>query len=70
MPVLEFIEHYDWNGKHIIPVNTSEESGAEKSVEKIREVCVGATVDEAYELKGSEVDSKVSQIESWAKGKV
>ena len=70
MPVLGFIEHYDWNGKHIIPVNTSEGSGAGKSVAKIRKVCSGATVDEAYELKGSEVDSKISQIESWAKGKV
>ena len=70
MPVLGFIEHYDWNGKHIIPVNTSEGSGAGKSVAKIREVCKGATVDEAYELKGSEVDSKISQIENWAKGKV
>ena len=70
MPVLGFIEHYDWNGKHIIPVNTSEGSGAGKSVDKIREVCSGATVDGAYELKGSEVDDKISQIESWAKGKV
>ena len=70
MPVLGFIEHYDWSGKHIIPVNTSEGSGAGKSIEKIKEVCTGATVDDAYELKGSDVDGKTAEIESWAKGKV
>lgn len=70
MPVLGFIEHYEWNGKHIIPVNTSEGSGAGRSVAKICEVCVGAIVDEAYELKGSEVDNRIEQIESWAKGKM
>ena len=70
MPVLGFIEHYEWSGKHIIPVNTSEGSGAGKSVARIREVCTGAAVDEAYELKGSDVDSKIGEIESWAKEKV
>ena len=70
MPVLGFIERYDWNGKHIIPVNTSEGSGAGRSVEKIREVCVGAQVEEACELRGSEVDKRIDQIKSWAKEKV
>ena len=36
MPVLGFIERYDWNGKRVIPVNTSEGSGAGQSVQKIR----------------------------------
>ena len=70
MPVLGFIERYDWNGKHIIPVNTSEGSGAGRSVEKIREVCVGSQVEEACELRGSEVDKMIAQIKSWAKEKV
>ena len=33
MPVLGFIERYVWTGKRIIPFNTSEGSGAGRSVE-------------------------------------
>ena len=69
MPVLGFIEHYDWNGKRIIPVNTSEGSGAGQSVQKIREVCRGAEVEAPYELIGSQVDSRIEEIRIWAKGK-
>ncbi len=67
MPVLGFIERYDWNGKRIIPVNTSEGSGAGKSVDKIREVCKGAKVEKPYELIGSKVDGKITEIAAWAK---
>lgn len=70
MPVLGFIERYNWSGKRIIPVNTSEGSGAGKSVTKIREVCTGAFVDDAYELIGSQVDDKVSEIAEWAKNRI
>ena len=69
MPVLGFIERYDWNGKRIIPVNTSEGSGAGQSVQKIREVCRGAEVEAPYELIGSQVDSRIEEIRTWAKGK-
>ena len=69
MPVLGFIERYDWNGKRIIPVNTSEGSGAGQSVQKIREVCKGAEVEAPYELIGSQVDSRIEEIRTWAKGK-
>ena len=70
MPVLGFIERYNWSGKRIIPVNTSEGSGAGKSVTKSREVCTGAFVDDAYELIGSQVDDKVSEIAEWAKNRI
>ena len=70
MPVVTFLEHFDWNGKHIIPFNTSEGSGAGSSLKKIKEICAGAVVDDVYELKGSEVDGKLDEIADWAKGKV
>ena len=70
MPVLGFIERYNWSGKRIIPDNTSEGSGAGKSVTKIREVCTGAFVDDAYELIGSQMDDKVSEIAEWAKNRI
>ena len=67
MPVLGFLEHYDWNGKRIIPFNTSEGSGAGRSGEKIKEICKGATVEDVYALRGSQVNSKKAEIRSWAK---
>ena len=67
MPVIGFIERYDWTGKRIIPVNTSEGSGAGKSVDKIREICKGAKVEKPYELIGSQVDNKIAEIAAWAK---
>lgn len=70
MPVVTFLEHFDWNGKRIIPFNTSEGSGAGKSVEKIREICTGAAVDSAYALKGSEVDEKLTEIRTWASSQI
>ncbi|MBP3901802.1 MAG: flavodoxin [Blautia sp.] len=70
MPVLGFIERYNWSGKRIIPVNTSEGSGAGKSVAKIKEVCTGAVVENAYELIGSQVDDKVSEIAEWARNRI
>ncbi len=69
MPVLGFIEHYDWSGKYIIPVNTSEGSGAGRSVVRIQEICKGAMVDDPYELIGSKVDDQINQIQNWAKEK-
>ena len=66
MPVVSFLEHFDWNGKRIIPFNTSEGSGAGRSVDKIKELCKGAKVEKVYELRGSQVDSSKAEIQSWA----
>ena len=70
MPVVTFLEHMDWNGKRIIPFNTSEGSGLGQSVDKIREICTGTEVDDGYALKGSQVDDLEEQIAFWAKAKV
>ena len=67
MPVVGFLEHYDRNGKRIIPFNTSEGSGAGRSGEKIKEICTGAKVEDVYALRGSQVNSKKAEIRSWAK---
>lgn len=70
MPVVTFLEHFDWSGKRIIPFNTSEGSGAGRSLQKIRTLCRGAEIDSVYELRGSQVDSKKTEIQTWAKSKV
>lgn len=70
MPVVGFLEHYDWSGKRIIPFNTSEGSGAGRSLEKIKEICTGAEVDDVFELRGSQVDNSKEKIQTWAVNKL
>ena len=67
MPVVSFLEKLDWEGKRIIPFNTSEGSGLGKSVEWIREICKGAAVENGIALKGSQVDHEQMKIAAWAK---
>ena len=61
------LEKLDWTGKRIIPFNTSEGSGLGKSVDRIREICKGATVEDGFALKGSQVDKQQAEIAAWAK---
>ena len=70
MPVVTFLEGLDWNGKRVIPFNTSEGSGLGKSVAKIREICKGAVVEDGYALKGSQVDGLEKEIAAWAKARL
>ena len=70
MPVVGFLEHYDWNGKRIIPFNTSEGSGAGTSRNKIIELCKGAKVEDVYALRGSQVSSRKAEIQAWAVGMI
>jgi len=67
MPVVTFLEHFDWNGKHIIPFNTSEGSGAGTTGKQIKEICKGAEVENVYALTGSQVIRRKSEIQAWAK---
>ena len=39
-PVFNFLGHYDWSGKKIIPFVTSSGSGLGRSVDDIRKICV------------------------------
>lgn len=66
-PVFNFLKHYDWNGKRIIPFVTSGGSGLGKSVDDIRKICVGATVEEGGAFLGHEVDDSEQKIAAWAK---
>lgn len=70
MPVVSFLEHFDWTGKRIIPFNTSEGSGLGKSVAWIRELCKGATVEDGKGFIGSRVDDSQAEISTWAKAQI
>ena len=66
-PVFNFLEHYDWNGKRIIPFVTSGGGGLGKSVDDIKRICAGAEVSDGGQFLGHEVESSEEEICDWAK---
>lgn len=68
MPVIGFLEHYNWNGKRIIPFVTSGGGGFGKSIEDMKKICVGAEISEnGGEFLGHEVETSEEKISTWAK---
>lgn len=70
MPVVTFLEHFDWKGKKINPFVTSEGSGAGRMTDQIRKICQGAEVNEALSIRGSEAEVSEGKIAAWAKSKI
>lgn len=67
MPVVEFLEHCQWQGKKIIPFVTSGGSGFGRSLEDIKKYCPGAEVLEGRAFLGHLVETSEAEIEEWAK---
>ena len=61
MAVVSFIEKYNFTGKSIYPFFTSGSSGGDKAAAKIRELCPGATVYDAF--NANKFDS--TKISDW-----
>ena len=67
MPVVGFLEHYDWAGKRLIPFVTSGGSGFGKSVEDLKKICLGAIVEEnGGAFLGHKVETSEEEISAWA----
>lgn len=67
-PMFNFLQHYDWSGKRIIPFVTSGSGGFGKSIEDIKKLCKGAVVEESGgEFLGHQVESSEKEISAWAK---
>ena len=67
MPVVTFLEHYDWTGKRIIPFCTSGGSGLGNSVADLKKICTGADVADGGAFLGHEVEASEAEIAAWAK---
>lgn len=70
MCVFTFLEHYDWNGKKIVPLCTNEGSGLANSVEHIKKSCPGAVVAEGLSYRGHKCAEGAEEIGAWAKENV
>ena len=66
-PVFNFLQHYDWNGKRIIPFVTSGGGGLGRSVDDIKKICTGAEISDGGEFLGHEVEASEKEIGAWAK---
>lgn len=68
MPVLTFLEHYDWSGKKIIPFVTSGGSGFAKSLNDIKKSAKGAEIlSNGLSVIGTQVEKSKTRIQEWAK---
>lgn len=65
MPVLTFLEKYDFSGKTVIPFCTHEGSGMGDSVSYIRRCCPGVRVLDGLAVYGSRCDRADQAIRAW-----
>ena len=68
MPVVGFLEHYNWSGKRIIPFCTSGGSGFGKSLDDLKKICAGADISaDGKHFLGHKVEKSEAKISAWAK---
>lgn len=65
MPVLTFLDHYDFSGKKIRPFCTQEGSGLGRSESDIMCHSLGATLEMGCAIHGSDVDSCETLLRQW-----
>lgn len=67
MPVMAFLEKFDFPGKTIFPFCTHEGSGMGRSEGDIKRACPGAKVEKGLAVHGADVKGAESEIERWLK---
>ena len=70
MPVVTFLTSLDFNGKKVIPFNTSGGGGFGNSVAAIRKYAPGSTVTDGMTVPGTQVEENKKKIQAWVKAQV
>ena len=70
MCVFTFLEHYNWDGKKVIPLCTNEGSGLANAPRDIAASCPGAVIAQGLSVKGHQVKDSEELIANWAKENV
>ena len=68
MAVYTFLETYDFDGKTLIPFNTSASGGFGRSLSGIGESAAGATILEGLALTEGELGNVQSEVSGWLAG--
>lgn len=68
MAFYTFLESYDFSDKTVIPFSTHEGSGLGSSVNDIKETVPDATVLDGIAIRGENVSSAQSNVETWLRG--
>ncbi|MEV4989906.1 hypothetical protein MRBLMD1_002363 [Pseudarthrobacter sp. LMD1-1-1.1] len=68
MIMTTFTENYDFTGKTVHPVTTHAMSGLGNTVRDYSRSCPGATIGKGLAVKGEEVRTAGTAIQSWARG--
>lgn len=65
MAVYTFLESYDFNGKTLIPFNTSASGGFGRSLTGLEESAAGAVILDGLALTEGELDNAESAVSAW-----
>ena len=68
MAVYTFLETYDFDGKTLIPFNTSASGGFGRSLSGIEESAAGADILEGLALTEGELENVQSEVSGWLSG--
>lgn len=68
MAVYTFVESYDWNGKTLIPFNTSASGGFGRSLSGLEESASGATILEGISFTERTLGDAQSEVTAWLDG--
>jgi len=67
MPVMTFLERFDFSGKTILPFCTHEGSGMGRSEADIQKACPRAKVAKGLAIRGADIKNAGGRIEQWLK---
>lgn len=65
MAVFTFLEHFNWEGKIIRPFCTHEGSGLGSSINDIKSLCPGASVEKGLAIRGGSAGQAKQKISAW-----
>ena len=65
--VTTFLKHYDLSGKRIIPFCTHGGGGMGHSLEDLKKVCAGATVEKGFDIVGTEAEASETIVSALVK---
>ena len=68
MAVYTFLESYDWDGKTLVPFNTSASGGFGRSLSGLEESAAGASILDGLSFTERTLGDAQSEVTTWLDG--